>query len=157
MPRKLTNEEFLQKLKDLGRDDIEPLERYYNMHTKIKFRCTNKDCMHEWYAEPTNIIEGNGCPKCKGKKISDKLTISHEEFMRRIEGKKNSNIEILGEYKNNNTLILVRCKKDNTHVWEACPDDIRNGDGCPFCRGMRVNKSNSLRTLRPYLMVYLKN
>ena len=157
MGRKLTNEQFLQKLKDLGRDDIEPLERYYNMHTKMKFRCTNTDCMYEWYAEPTNIIEGNGCPKCKGKKISDKLTISHEEFIRRIEGKKNPNIEILGEYKNNNTLILVRCKKDNTHVWEAYPDDIRNGDGCPFCRGMRVNESNSLRTLRPYLMVYLKN
>lgn len=156
MGRKLTNEEFLQKLKDLGRDDLEPLEEYKGIHTKIKVRCTNSSCKYEWSVSPANIVRGRGCPICKRKKVTDKLTISHEEFIRRIEGKKNPNLEILGRYKNNTTPILVRCKKNKAHVWEAYPDDIKKG-GCPFCRGMRVNESNSLRTLRPDLMIYLKN
>ena len=36
MSKKLTNEEFLQKLEEQGRFDIQPLEEYINTHTKIK-------------------------------------------------------------------------------------------------------------------------
>ena len=65
MGKKLTNEEFLQRLKDLGRDDIKPLEEYKGMNIKIKFKCTNPECCYEWETTPAIICYNNySCPKC---------------------------------------------------------------------------------------------
>lgn len=68
MPKKLTNKEFLQRLKELDRDDIEPLEEYNGRKTKILFRCLKPDCDKEFYATPDHILGGEGCPICAQKK-----------------------------------------------------------------------------------------
>lgn len=64
MAKKLTNEEFLQKLRGLGRDDLVPLEEYKGSHVKIKWCCLNKKCNNEWKTTPYHIYAGEGCPKC---------------------------------------------------------------------------------------------
>ena len=46
----------------------------------------------------------------------------------------NNDIEILGEYINNKIKIKCRCKKDG-YEWEARPNDLLNGIGCPKCAG----------------------
>lgn len=68
MPKRLTNNEFLQKLKDNNVEYI-PLEEYKGFRTKIKFMC-NKNSEHTFYAEPCNIYKGyHRCPYCSHRKV----------------------------------------------------------------------------------------
>ena len=157
MAKKLTNEEFLQRLRKLGRDDLEPLEEYINAHTKIRFKCLKNNNHGTWLASPTNILFGCGCPKCKKESISEKLSITHEEFIDRHKDSFNKNIEIIGRYERNNIPILVRCKKEISHQWLMSCDDLIAGGGCPFCRGLRVDQNNCVASIRPDLIKYFKN
>lgn len=52
---------FLKELQEHN-PNIEPLEAYKNDRTKIKVRC--KVCSHVWFAYPTHMIRGTGCPVC---------------------------------------------------------------------------------------------
>mgnify|MGYP000906751713 CR=1 FL=1 len=42
------------------------------------------------------------------------------------------------------------CKDCNSH-WLAMINDRTNNNGCPYCRGLRVNDTNSLQSLNPKL------
>ena len=61
----LTHEEFINRIKDIN-NDIEVLEKYVNMTTKIKVRC--KIDNNIWYVTPSNLLSGYGCPKCNASK-----------------------------------------------------------------------------------------
>lgn len=64
---KLTNEEFLQKLKDKN-IPYTPLEEYKNGDTKIKWLC-DKHSTHIFEMRPRAIFDGQGCPYCSGNKL----------------------------------------------------------------------------------------
>ena len=64
MPRKLTQEEFLERLKKVHGDKIVTRDVYINNQTKLRFYC--RVCKHTWEANPSNIMYGQGCPKCNG-------------------------------------------------------------------------------------------
>ena len=64
---KLTNEEFLQKLKDKNIPYV-PLEEYKNGNTKIKWLC-HKHPTHIFEMRPRAIFDGQGCPYCSGNKL----------------------------------------------------------------------------------------
>ena len=63
---KKMHQEFLNDIKSRP---IEPVEKYINNATKIKFRCLIDG--HKWDALPKNILKGTGCPKCAIKRQSD--------------------------------------------------------------------------------------
>lgn len=65
--KKLTNEEFLQKLKDKN-IPYTPLEEYKDAHNKMKWMCY-KNPMHIFDANYCNISHGRGCPYCSGHKV----------------------------------------------------------------------------------------
>ena len=82
---------------------------------------------------------------------------THEEFMEEFYEKGNKNIIILGKYINSTTKILVKCKIDG-HEWEAYPDNLLKGKGCPVCTGqVVVPHINSVAILRPDLVKYFKD
>lgn len=86
MGRKLTNEEFLQRLKDENILYI-PLEEYKTMSTKIKWLCY-KDSKHIFKAKPDHIFEGRGCPYCSGRLPvvgETDLWTTHPEIARMLE------------------------------------------------------------------------
>lgn len=56
-----TDEQFRKEVYDKN-PNIDPLETYINDRTKIKVKC--KECSNEWYAYPTHLIRGVGCPVC---------------------------------------------------------------------------------------------
>lgn len=90
MSRMLTNEEFLQKLKDKDIPYI-PLEEYKGTHTKIKWLCY-KDSSHIFEATPHNVVDlKSGCPYCKNRKVSIKvnsLCVTHPEVADMLKDKK---------------------------------------------------------------------
>ncbi len=59
--RTKTNDEFLIELKEIN-PSIEPLEDYSGAAEDLRVRCLG--CGYEWIARPTNLLHGNGCPRC---------------------------------------------------------------------------------------------
>ena len=129
MGRRKTHEEFIRDFytKNKNAENIEILGEYINNKTKIKCKC--KIDGHEWKATPHNLLNGTGCPKCSGN-IKNKTT---EYFINELK-EINDNIEILGEYISNKAKIKCRCKIDK-YEWEATPNSLLSGQGCPKCGG----------------------
>ena len=83
-------------------------------------------------------------------------SLTHEEFISRM-NKINNNIEILGEYINNKTKIKCKCKIDG-YEWEARPNDLLNGSGCPKCSSNIKNKTteyfiNEMKEINPNIEI----
>lgn len=56
-----THSDFIKEM-NLRFPDIEILGEYVNCKTKLLCRC--KICNHTWYAIPSNLLSGIGCPNC---------------------------------------------------------------------------------------------
>lgn len=67
MPKKITNEEFIKKVKELVDNEYTPLEEYKKSDTKILMR--HNKCGHKWEVKPTHFLNTHSrCPKCNQKK-----------------------------------------------------------------------------------------
>lgn len=122
---KLTQEQFITKLHQVN-PDIEVVGTYVNTHTKIKCKC-RKDG-YEWEAAPNSLLKGYGCPECAGI-----VKPTQAEFIAKVK-QLNPDIEVLGTYVNAQTKIKFRCKIDG-YEWEAIPNNLLRGHGCPKCGG----------------------
>lgn len=120
-----THEKFVSEM-SLIHPTIKILGAYKNNKTDVLCECLI--CHFKWNGVPNRMLSGNhcGCPKCGGT-----LKITHEEFIEKM-NHINSNIEILGHYKNSKTRVKCKCKKDG-YIWEAIPNNLMNGIGCPNC------------------------
>lgn len=124
MVKKLTNEEFLEKLERKNRK-YKPLDEYKGSNIKICFMC---DIHGEFLARPNDILNGQGCPKCGG---TQKLT--NEEFIAKANVVHNSFFSYdKCIYTNSNEKVTITCpihgdfeQKANNHL---------NGQGCPKCK-----------------------
>lgn len=87
MSRKMTNEKFLERLKEKNIPYI-PLEEYIDMHTKIKWMCCN-NIKHIFEASPTEIIHrSSGCPYCSHQKVfvgETDLWTTHPEIAKMLD------------------------------------------------------------------------
>lgn len=73
-----TNEQFLLELKQIN-PILEPLEPYYNDHTKILVRCKKHN--YKWYVAPNKILHrSTGCPKCTAYNNEQKILSFLEEL-----------------------------------------------------------------------------
>lgn len=128
---KRTHEEYVIDLAKVNKN-IEPLEDYVNLKTKILHRC--KVCGYEWKIKPTNLLHlKQGCPHCNGR-----AKLTHSEIVEII-FQVNPNIELLDTYIDDITKIRFRCKECG-HIWYAKPNNIRNGKGCPKCSSSKGEK-----------------
>ena len=118
MPSKLTNEEFLKRLKEKA-PTLEALEEYVKSDISIKFKCTV--CGHVFYNTPIRILgtRNQGCAKC----YHNTQKISNEEFLERA--KVNKHVKIIGKYKGSRDKIEVECSYCNKkfftraeHIWQ---------------------------------------
>ena len=50
-----------------------------------------------------------------------------------------------------NKKVWWQCNKSTDHIWQAQPNLRTKGNGCPFCRGLKVAKSNCLSTTHPQI------
>lgn len=60
--KKLTTEEYRNKLLSLGIRNIDIIEEYINDATEVLHKCIV--CNNSWSVRPNNILNGSGCPKC---------------------------------------------------------------------------------------------
>ena len=122
--KRRTHDEFISVLKERNQN-VEVVSKYISSKEKVKVRCLK--CDHEWYASPSNLLKGFGCPECARKA----LTKTHDEFVKQMNGI-NPNIEVIGRYINDNVKIDIRCKICG-HEWKAKPSNLIQRFGCPNC------------------------
>lgn len=122
MSRRKTHEEYVTQVTDIN-PNIEVIGIYVANNIKVLHKC--KIDGYEWEAIPSNILRGKGCPLC-GRRIK-----SHDEYLNDV-NRVNPNIEVVERYIDSKTKILHRCKIDG-YEWNAQPNSILNGCGCPVC------------------------
>lgn len=128
---KKTQEEYEAELA-IKKPIIKVIGKYINLKTKIEHECVV--CGYRWDVLPDNMLHvSNGCPKC-GKRAP----LNQNELINRI-AKIDDSIEVVGEYYNTATKTSFRCKKCG-NVWEARPNNILNGKGCPNCKSSKGEK-----------------
>ncbi|MBI6006005.1 hypothetical protein H8J86_08555 [Clostridium perfringens] len=134
MTRRKTHEEFVKEVQEKHNNEYNILGCYKNNCTKIKVRHNSKECnYHEWYITPSNLLGGQGCPKCGKEKIRIKLKKTHEEFieqLNKVHGE--GTYTPLEKYKGANIKILVKHNKCG-YEWNTTPNRLLLGNGCPVC------------------------
>lgn len=129
-------EQYIEELYERN-SNIICIGEYINSTTEVLHKCLIDG--YEWYAKPSNIISGCGCPKCAGNILKTK-----KEYIKEV-SLINPNIEVLGEYINARTRITHMCKMDG-YIWNATPSSILSGSGCPKC-----NESHGEKQIRNWL------
>ena len=104
-------------------------EKYAGAKTPILHKCTIHNV--EWKVAPSNILNGQGCQKCKSEKIHEKQIKSDKQYNEELK-RKNPNIISIEKYNGANVSILHKCLIDN-YEWYAQPSNTLNGYGCPKC------------------------
>ena len=80
---KKNTETFKKEVEDLVGDEYSVLEEYRCSKTKILLK--HNKCHKEFMMTPSNFLNGQRCPHCKGKRQSEAQLQSDEDFKKRIE------------------------------------------------------------------------
>ena len=145
--KRLTNEEFLIKLKEKCGDKFTPLEEYKNTSTPIKFRCN--ECGNIIIKKPVYILQGHGCAICSNQQKHDT-----NWFKKQVKKLTGNEYTVLGEYIGNKKPILIKHNKCNTE-YNALPKDfVYNGNyRCPYCSYLK-NRSKGEKEIEKVLKKY---
>ena len=92
MLRKKTHEEYVAEVATINAN-IEVIDQYINSDTKIKHRC--KIDQHEWYARPSTILKGTGCPICGTRAMVKAESKTHDSYVKEV-ALINPNIIVIG-------------------------------------------------------------
>src|SRR5437660_634715 len=98
-------------------------EVYLGIHTSLESVCAYG---HHWQARPSNIQSGTWCPACANN-ISKTM-----EDMRHLAASKHGKC-LSAKYINSHTLLEWECHLG--HIWQAEPNNVKNGTWCPYCIG----------------------
>lgn len=114
-----------------NKKEFEILGEYKGYYEKILTKC--KRCGTIWEPTPVGLIHDNYCcPTCTSKIMSEKHTLSYEEFIERMDKIKTIKV-IGGKYENAQSIMKFKCLKCG-HIWEAKASLIsREFNGCPHC------------------------
>ncbi|MBU5332089.1 hypothetical protein KQI61_07745 [Anaerocolumna aminovalerica] len=158
MGKKLTNEEYIKKLKTVHINNIIALEPYIDSHTKIRHKCLKHN--FEYSVRPYKVLSGQGCNYCKIEKISASKRKSHEDFIREVYDLVGTEYEVVGRYikSNVNTDFKHNMKNGDSHVFRMTPNGFLSGNRCSVCHGLQVAVGfNDIHTTNKKLGLLLAN
>lgn len=122
MSRRKTHEEFVEEMK-IANPNIEILGKYKSTHEHILCMC--KLDGHKWYAMPSNLLRGKGCPVCSGKSV--KIGVNNVGYLRP-------------------DLIKYFQNKEDANIYSVCSAKYINCI-CPVCKTI---KRMSIQELTKY-------
>ena len=128
MSRIKTHEEYVNELK-IKNPNLQVIGKYQDAKTKIVHKCMTHNI--EWEILPSNALKGRGCSQCRGEKIRNKFTKSHDDYVKQL-NKINPYIVPLEKYIGSSVPILHLCKLHNIK-WKAIPSNLLKGQGCIEC------------------------
>lgn len=126
MPRKLTQEEFIERARQVHGDKYDYSKAgYISTDTKICIICPEHG---EFWQTPSNHLKGQGCPKCAGKfryKTSDFIAAAEKAHGGKYDYSKVS-------YISNKTKICIICP-EHGEFWQTPDTHLNRKSGCPKC------------------------
>ena len=142
MSKKLTNQEFIQKSKEIHDNKYDySLVNYINNRIKVKIICKKHGVFEQ---EPkSHLNQKQGCPKC-----SKNYKLTTNTFIKKAKEIHNDKYDYsLVNYINTKTKVKIICKKHG--IFEQIPDNhIHKKYGCPICN----NSKGELKIIK-----YLEN
>ena len=133
---------------------LRPKDLIAGSNKAVWWQCP-KHSDHAWKSPPSRLLtQGSGCPVCSNYQLlegfNDLASRRPElasEWARDLNDLDPSEI-VFGS----RTKVWWRCQVRDSHVWRASPMSRRNGKGCPFCGGRRVDPGfNDLASQAPKL------
>lgn len=128
MPKKKSNDEFLQELKDKNISYI-PLEEYIKSSIKIKWLCSRG---HIFENTPNEILMGKGCPYCSGRYPivgETDLWTTHPEIAKMLKNSEDGYTVSYGSHK----ILEWVCPKCGTIKNDSPNNVYRKGLACRMC------------------------
>ena len=121
---------FIEKAKQVHGDryDYSKVD-YVNNRTKVCIVCSEHG---EFWQTPNKHLNGQGCPECGLRTISEKLTSSKEEFISKARGIHGDKYDYSNvNYINARTKVCIICPIHG-EFWQT-PDDHLHSYGCSKC------------------------
>lgn len=157
--RRLTNEEYLEKLNEVHNGNVLPLEDYVNMSTSLLHRCLKHDC--EYKMKPSHALRGQSCKQCAKEKQGDAHRLTLEEVKSRLFEMYGNEFVLLSDTYNRNDekMLFQHNMSDGTsHTFTSTVNALFSGEKCGVCKGTQVYVGyNDFNTKCPELSQYLAN
>lgn len=125
---------------------------YAGSTAEVWWQCPrSKD--HEWKVPVNKRTSTNaGCPFCAGRRVapSNSLACVAPHVAVQLHPTKNKGVLAHDLFAGSHMKVWWRCPKGPDHVWlAAVRDRTRGGTGCPFCAGLKLSVTNSLKARFP--------
>lgn len=130
MSKKITREEFENRIKKVSNDTID-VSQFNFVKTSEKGLCKCKICGYEWRPFAYSILQGHGCRKCYDRKNALSKLYDIKHVQNKID-EIGSNCTIIGEYIDTKHKCKAECNKCG-YMWRPFVRDLLNGHGCPIC------------------------
>jgi hypothetical protein len=161
--RKLTHEEFLEKLlqknKHYANGDFVVVGRYFGNNKPINCHCNIHGL--DWATTPAKLYRGWGCSVCGIESGAKNRTLTQEVFLNKLSQKNehyaNGDFNVIGKYIGAYEPIECHCNIHNID-WYSLPINLLKGSGCHYCWGKRTIRGyNDMWTTRPDIASMLQN
>lgn len=125
-----SNEQFVAEVKRKY-PNLKIFSVYKSANEPVNVECG--ECGYRWSTKAVSLVAAKsaGCPQCSRKKLSQRMTWSENEFKARL-ATVNPCISLVGSYINSSTKAIFKCEICSNQ-WEAKPNNVLNGHGCPTC------------------------
>ena len=119
---------------------------YENVKTKVKVVCPTHGL---FYMSPNKLLGGQGCPSCRGSRISKQLTKPFSLFMQEAEQTHDGRYTYEpSTYLNASTKMAIRCS--NHGLFYQTPDAHLRGASCPKC-AIEITKTKLRKTTTQFI------
>jgi len=129
--------------------DLKPEDFTSKSSHKVWWICSEG---HEWDAVISSRTNGNGCPYCSGRRVSEdnNLKVKYPEVAKEFHPTKNGDLKPEDFTCHNQKKVWWICPEG--HEWDAVISsrtDKRHQTSCPYCSGKRPTKDNNLKVKYP--------
>lgn len=137
---------------------LKPTDVIPGSRVVVWWQCSKKK-KHCWQQSVYNRNRRESqCPKCFQRKRMptvpyERLHKARPDLARQWHPTKNGKLKPSDFTMRSGRLAWWKCPKGSDHVWQAriATRTGKAGGGCPFCRGLRVSKTNSLAMRTPQI------
>lgn len=142
MPKKLTHEEYIEKLA-IENPDIEVVSQYQGNKKYITVKCKIDGTV--WNTKPNWLKAGRGCQTCYNKRRGKDRVKGIERFIaeaKTVHGDKYDYSK--SEYINDTEKLCIICPQHG-EFWISPSKHLRDNQGCPTCGRRRIDTNDFIQ------------
>ena len=150
--------EIAQQWHPTKNNNLKPSDVIYSSGKKVWWKCSKAED-HEWQTTIEKRTSGTNCPFCSGSKADNKNNLKAKRPLLAKEWHPTKNGKLKPEdiTPRSDQKVWWKCPVAEDHVFLSSPnrrlsyEKKRITFSCPFCRGLKVSKSNSLYHQNPII------